>query len=320
MRSVNRRLPAAMVAVLFSVIPARSALGEPARKGACDKVTVELAESLSKDWIAAGVDLRSALATSEAPCTAVALRLEPAATGARLSATTPDGSIADRAIAHPSALVPTALGLVASLPPDVAPPPPAAPKIVTAEKRSDPPSLHTVVLPARPGPTSLWFGVSTGARIAEPSFLAMMDIEARVTLERGGWLAFGSIRYGSSLGETLVWAADASYDEVAGAVGIGRRFPIGATNLDLALVPSLVSASLGDDDETGVGTPSRLELRVGASAQWWLQTDEGWRVTLTADTDVAPRGLERPLRSDVDEPPLPVWTAGLRLGASGSIL
>ncbi|MEO8797529.1 MAG: hypothetical protein ABI551_06570 [Polyangiaceae bacterium] len=317
---MNRRLPAAMVAAFLSFILARPAFGEPARKGACDKVTVELAESLSKDWIAAGVDLTNALATSEAPCTAVALRLEPAATGARLSATTPDGSIADRAIAQPSALVPTALGLVASLPPDAAPPPPTAPKVVAMEKPSAPPSHLLVVLPARPGPTSLWFGVSTGVRIGEPSFLAMMDIEARVTLERGGWLAFGSIRYGSSLGETLVWAADASYDEVAGAIGVGRRFPIGTTNLDLALVPSLVSASLGDDDETGAGTPSRLELRVGASAQWWLVTGEGWRITLTVDTDVAPRGLERPLRSGADDPPLPAWTAGLRLGASGSIL
>ncbi|MGH7284579.1 MAG: hypothetical protein ACRELY_23890, partial [Polyangiaceae bacterium] len=247
--------------------------------------------------------------------------------------TTRDGRHTDRLVARPALLVPTALGLVASLPPDATSNAPVAetpetndvepsstmttsPRDLHDEPR-EPDDLSPHAFPS--AATQVWLGANAGARIAEPTFLGMVDLEARFCLEQGKWLVLGSLRYGSSVGESLV-STDDSYDEIAASIGIGRRFPIGESAIDVAILPGLVAASLDDDDETGATSPPKTELRIGASVQWWTSLEDGWRLTVTADTDVAPRGLGDSVRSDPDEPPLPAWTAGLRLGASGRLL
>ena len=300
---------------------------DAAPRDRCERVELDVSASLSSAWRDAADALRAELARSHASCVTARLSLETAPNdAARLLVTTPDGRQTERVVERPALLVSTAIGVVASLPSDprspadlaAMPPPPQpadeAPPIV-AQDAGD----ASTAKATSSSTTHVWVGVSGGARIAQPTFLGMIDMEGHATLEIDQWLILASIRYGSSMGEALV-STDDSYDELAGGLGIGRRFLLCPAQFEVALLPSLVSATLGDDDETGDAGSARTELRVGALLGWSMTTEDGWRVTVTADTDVTPRGFDRPVRSSDTEPPLPVWTAALRLGAAGRIL
>ena len=325
LRAISLALSACFFAVAASA-RAQSSSDEDATKDGsrdrCEQVSLDVSPSLSAPWRDAADKLRAELAKSQATCVAAQLSLEAASgDAARLIVTAPDGRRTERDVARPALLVSTAIGVIASLPSDSTTLPPdetsPAPTVVHEETRFE--SRPSDETPAPESMTHLWVGVSSGARVAEPTFLGMIDIEGHATLEINQWLILASIRYGSSMGEALV-STDDSYDEIAGSAGIGRRFLIGPSQIEAVILPSLVSATLDDQDETVANGSPRAELRVGALLGWSLTTEDGWRFTVSADTDVTPRSFDRPVRSAESEPPLPVWTAALRLGAAGRIL
>ncbi|MEO7111767.1 MAG: hypothetical protein ABI183_15100, partial [Polyangiaceae bacterium] len=241
--------------------------------------------------------------------------------GVQLSATSADGRHTTRLLTRVTALTPTALGIVASLPPDSNP----ASQTPTPDEKLAPRNESAIVdgAPSKQStdPTpQIWLGAATGVRIAAPTLLGMLDIEGRMGFEAGRWLVVASFRYGTSLGESGV-STDDSYYELVGALGVGRRFSVGSSVLDVVILPALARASLDyNDDDDGPSAGPRTEARVGTSFCWWTAFGDGSRINLTADTDVAPYGFFRGVRTAVSEPPMPVWTIGLRLGASGRIL
>ncbi len=304
-----------------------AAVGRPAKaQQSCDGVRLSLADDLSPAWREAADRLRSELAAGDAPCVSATLLVENATDGAaRLSATTPDGRHTERVLTKVSALVPTALGIVASLPPD---PPIAAP--VTKSPRTNFARVPEQTTAAEVGKADLttardeatpkvFVGVSAGARVAAPTPLGMLDIEGHAYFEMNRWLVTASFRYGTSLGESAV-AADDSYSELVGSLGAGRRFQIGASSLDLVVSPEIASATLDDDDDGETAGIARLEARVGASMCWWTTFRDESRVGLMLDTDFAPYGLFHAVRSAQGEAPIPAWTAGFQLTVAGRVL
>jgi hypothetical protein len=306
-----------------------AAVGRPAHaQPSCDGVRLDLADDLSPTWREAGIRLRSELAASEAPCVSATLLVENASNGgARLSATTPDGRHTERVLTKVSALSPTAMGIVASLPPD-----PPAPTVESQSPRehftsaieeptADDVSENAARNRAAASP-QLWLGASAGPRIGAPTMLGMLDIEGHAYFEMDNWLVAASLRFGTSLGESAV-AADDSYYEIVGSLGAGRRFQIGASSLDVLLSPEIASASLADNDDGYEGVPpgvARTEARVGASIGWWTSFRDESRIGISVDSDIAPYGLLHGVRSAQTEPPIPAWTASLQLSVAGRVL
>jgi hypothetical protein len=307
----------------------------------CRGVQVNAAANLSEPWANAVRDLSAQIpANGDGRCAAMTLLVEPAENdSAKLSATARDGRHADRIVPKPSALGSTALGLIASLPPDEPAPPKNTPPKTEASApatpgsaapvSSSPPATSSSASPPNvaPAPTEktsalspeIWLGGGLGARVAEPSEVGMLDLEARGDLEVRHWLLVISFRYGSSIGETLT-PADAEYEETVVGLGVGRTIAIGKTQLSLAIIPSFAAVNIDDDDDANGSNGSRSTVRIGASLKWSVPLDKWWRFTITADSDFSPRSFAHEVYLDPSLPPLPAWTGGFRLGASGRLL
>jgi hypothetical protein len=315
----SRRRGRTTIACFVSLVIAASSRSASATNN-CDGVHLDLSDDLSPAWQEAGARLRAELVASDAACVNATLTIEPAPGGARLTATSADGSRTTRLLTRTASLVPTALGIVASLPPDTGSKQGASDASPSADDAHEEttPTEYVQTIPIDPAP-QLWLGASAGARLGGPTWLGMLDIEGHLGFESRRWLVVASLRYGTSMGESGV-STDDTYYEIVGALGVGRRFSLGSTTLDLVLSPALASASLNDnDDEVGPTVGARTEARLGASVCWWTQFSDGSRINLTADTDVAPYGFFQGVRTSETEPVLPVWTLGLRLGAAGRI-
>jgi hypothetical protein len=148
----------------------------------------------------------------------------------------------------------------------------------------------------------------------------MLDFEARADVLVTRWLLSLTLRYAPSL---EIGDSDLLYEEIVIGVGAGRRLPLGRGALDVSFVPALATMNMqwdndGDDPHPGSGGTS--SLRLGLSARWSTPITDSWRFTVTSDADVAPSGLERSASLGTGAPSLPIWTAGLRLGASGALL
>lgn len=307
-------------------------------EGPCRGIEIVAAPDLTEAWANATRDLE--LQMPEVPtgeCVAMTLSVQSAGEGkARLSATARDGRHAERVVDKPAALGSTALGLVASLPPDetaasaIARPIAQAPAPQTSASVAATPAPRSSVSEAsrvtpNPAPSGeasssqVWLSGGIGGRIAEPTGVGMLDLEARADLEVQRWFLSLSLRYGSSIGETLT-PHDASYDETVIGLGIGRTIPLGKTALEMALAPAIASVNIDDDDDANGTNGSRSELRFGASVRWSIPIDDWWRFTITADSDFAGRSLTHYVYVDPNLPPLPFWTGGLRFGAAGKLL
>lgn len=301
----------------------------------CRGVRVNAAPNLSEPWANAVRDLSAQIpANGDGRCAAMTLLVEPAENDtAKLSATATDGRHADRIVSKPSALGSMALGLIASLPPDEPaatknPPPksdavaPTASASATPVASSSPPPIPTASAPiekSSPLSPQVWLGGGLGGRVAEPTTVGMLDLEARGDLEVKNWLLVISFRYGSSIGETLT-PADASYEETVVGLGIGRTLALGKTQLSLAIIPSFAAVNIDDDDDANGSNGSRTTVRIGAALRWSVPLDKWWRLTVTADSDFSPRSFAHYVYVDPSLPPLPAWTGGFRLGASGKLL
>jgi hypothetical protein len=120
----------------------------------CHGVHVIASSDLSEAWASAAKDLKAQIpAVPDDQCASMTLSVDPADGDAvRLSATAHDGRHADRIVPKPSALGSTALGLVASLPPDEAPPPAPPPKPTASPTPANSATSSTAAATAKPSP------------------------------------------------------------------------------------------------------------------------------------------------------------------------
>jgi hypothetical protein len=179
----------------------------------------------------------------------------------------------------------------------------------------------------------VWLGVAAGGRIASPTSILTLDIEAYANVLVGPWLLMASIR---DIPTGLLAAQGVDEDafrEVSAGLGFGRRLFAGDATIDVALEPSLVAMQMEYDFPPG-SQPSSvhgsdIELAVDAMVRLGLPLTKGWALTLTIDADVVPSNVTTPTRLDVppgamvggiEPPPFPWLTSGLRLGVSGALL
>jgi len=152
----------------------------------------------------------------------------------------------------------------------------------------------------------------------------MGDIELRADLVARGWIVVASARFALlSARPSSTPIAGYGYNEYAFGLGFGRRFAIGTSFLDVAVLPTLVvmdeeGGPSGVAGDTASGGDSHL--RLGATARWAFARLGRWRLGLTLDGEIAPSDLRAAHHLDVALPPLPTWTAGARLGATGDVL
>jgi hypothetical protein len=294
----------------------------------CADVRVEMGPSLRGEWEAAVRLLREELARlGQSDCEHVALSVRRERGVVLLVATGADGRRAERVLEQPAALVPTALGLVLSIPAESPGSPPRVPSaessgpLVTRDRSSEssPP-------PTSARPVSAWLGFALGGRLGQPTSVVMGDVEGRADLLLNHWLLMASFRYApAGIIRGLRLDTD-TYHEIAVSLGVGRRLDVGRVSFDFALTPTLVAAKMEGDAKPGEDLDmddvrqSDVQFRVGASVRCLLPITQSWRLTLTSDAEIAPAEAAAPVRFDPRLPPFPSWTAGLRVGATGELL
>jgi hypothetical protein len=291
----------------------------------CAGVRIQGAPDLAPEWADAVRQLAAQLPQVADSCAAMTLSVEPVPDGGvRLAAMAADGRYTERTLVRPGSLAATALGLVASIPREPATPPAdtgargALPPVQPAPAPSPAPSPAPPPSGSPPRRIELWLGIEGGARIGGPSPIQMLDFEARVDAVVSAWLLSLSLRYAPSIGPDN---SDSTYEEIEFGLGAGRRIPLGRGALDVSVVPGLATMNMqwGEDSQapqTGAGSAFRL----GGVARWSVPASDSWRFTVAADADFAPAGVDHTLRLGPSAPTLPVWTAGLRIGAAGALL
>ena len=296
--------------------------------GACAGVRIEMGADLGQEWEVAVRQLREELARlGRGDCERVTLSVRRERGAVLLVAAGADGRRAERVLEQAAALVPTALGLVLSIPPE----PPGSPVHVPSAESSSPPVARDRVPEPSPATTgaravSAWLGFGVGARVGQPTSVVMADIEGRADLLLNHWLLMASFRYAPvGIVRDLRLDIDA-YHEIAIGLGVGRSLDVGPISFDFALTPTLVAAKMegdakaGEDRDTDDVRQSDIQLRIGASARGLLPVGRSWRLTFSSDAEIAPAEAAAPVRLDPRLPPLPSWTAGLRVGATGELL
>jgi hypothetical protein len=263
-----------------------------------------------------------------AECSANRLRIVLMEGAVLLRAESSDGRVAERAVQDPSQLSAVALGLVASIPPEPAPPvlPPAPPALVTTEPERAPPpvvadaSPSVASAPAPPEANILAIGVGGGARLAEPTHVLVADFELRADFPVGRWILLAAARFAPFSVRVEGEVSHYAYDELALGAGVGRRFSFGPDVVDLSTMPTVVVA----DEEallTGAGgDPDSLAyLRWQLCARWLFARAGSWRLGTALDIDVAPTALDKPIVVAPLLPPIPTWTIGVHFAASGEL-
>jgi hypothetical protein len=294
----------------------------------CAGVRVHAAPDLTPEWAQALGELTAQLPpVADSSCPALTLSVEPdPVEGVRVAAMAADGRYAERTVPSASGLAATVLGLVASIPGELAGEEPDAGKpsgepvvVGTAgPPRGASADASIVVAPAEPPRhVELWLGLAVGGRIGESNTVEMFDFEARADAVVNRWVLSLSLRYAPSIGPDN---SDSTYEEVVFALGAGRRIPIGRGAVDLSVLPGLATMNMQwNEDDINPQSGGSSAFRIGLSARWSAPISEFWRFTVTADGDVTPAGLDHVQRLGPNAPALPTWTAGLRVGASGAL-
>ena len=296
-------------------------LGAAPRVAAADEavcaVDVVAAQTLSPSWMDAVAALRVDLAKlARAECVVGTLTVDPTPSGARVVLHTVDGREAAREVARPSALEAMSYGLVVT---------PVSSPVATS---TAPPPATTTAAARPPTPAverqpSTRFGLDVsldgGVRIAFPTSIAMPDFAFRADVRANDWIVTATVRVAPTAAQLNAFVAGYAYNETSLALGVGRRFRIASTSLDLTAQAALVLMSEdGDAPVEEGGAPS--ELRVGACVRWLLFAKSRIRPNITLEGEIAPTALATPLRVGADLPPLPTWTLGLRVGITGELL
>jgi hypothetical protein len=309
---------------------------------------LEVAEA-PPEWKAPIKELREKLAAMEiAACTPMRLEIRFSAGGARVVVAAADGRTAERPV-RPDTLVPTALGLVMGIPAEAsgtanasAPTTATATPTPTPTPTSTPTSTSAAPAPATssfaptptssappPPPLGLLASLSFGFRLTAPTSAAALDLEARVDLAVGRWLVLATVRSAlvSCLGQQGL-DCDA-YTDVGGGVGIGRRFSLGPTALDVAFEPQIVAMKMEYDagnDERTFSQATIPTLFLDVSARLVVPIAAHWGLALTLDGSVAPSILASPTHLELPAGvssgtplPFPAFTGGVRLGPVGAL-
>src|SRR5437763_1041025 len=117
-----QRLVVACGAALAAGLTPRIAFAEGTP---CDRVLVEVSAPLDASWLAEVARLRAQVASLPSDeCSATTLALVLRGGRVVLRASAPDGRVGEREVGDPSALTSIALGLLAAIPVETAPPPP----------------------------------------------------------------------------------------------------------------------------------------------------------------------------------------------------
>lgn len=295
---------------------------------ACGDVRIEVQPDLGEEWMAAVHQLHDELAhLGRGDCERVTLSLRREGGVVRLVAIGADGRRAERVLERPSALVPTALGLVLSIPAEAPSPPLDLPSVESSNSplaRDRRPEASAA--PTGGPPLSAWLGASFGGRLGQPTSLVMMDVEGRADLVLNHWLLLASFRY-APVGIVRGLRLDIdTYHEIAVSLGVGRSLDVGRVSFDFGLTPTLVAAKMEGDTRLGMDADSddvkqsNVQLRIGASVRCLLPIEKTWHLTFSSDAEIAPTDVGAPVRLDPRLPPFPSWTAGLRVGAMGELL
>jgi hypothetical protein len=303
---------------------------------------VRVPTGLSPEWTGAVDNLRGQIAQlSPADCQPMTISIEPQEEGMRIIAITSDGRRTYRTVRSADNLAAVAMGLLITIPGEPLAPP-AAPSTPPAPPVPRPPDVQATVRvapeanEARAKAIALWTGIAGGIRLTSPTALAVLDIEARADILIDPWLMLITLRSAvvSCLGQQGI-DCDV-YNDVSIGAGVGRRFHVGAPDIDLAFEPSLVvmhmeydaaSGSSGTEGPTVVDTD--VALRLDVSARLSVPVDPRWALTITLDGGLAPAMLTRPAALELPVggaagtekiPPFPAWSGGVRLGVSGALL
>ncbi|MGA2451329.1 MAG: hypothetical protein ABTD50_21935 [Polyangiaceae bacterium] len=318
-------IPRGAPAVLAGGVGLGAALCPTASWGshACAGVRVDAPASLSPRWMEAARDARQAVTNSSGlDCAWVEVSVSPVRVDSvggeevRVSATTADGRQAERVVRRPSALAPTIVGLVASIPDDGTGGPPQG-----QGSSGDTETLRTARAASGtppPTPVSVWAGLASGGRVSQPYLLEMVEFEGSADVRVQSWILCALFRFGFGAGGDDDDAT--TYSETDIGLGAGRGFALGATTVDAVFVPSLATMRFDDRDEPGGPGGSVSEFRLGARVRWSIPMSASWRFTLTADSEIAPQGFAHPIHTQPLMPALPAWTGGMRIGASGRLL
>ncbi|AKU94867.1 hypothetical protein AKJ09_01531 [Labilithrix luteola] len=298
-----------------------------ARPNACDAVRVGAGNDLPPPWQEAVEALRTRAKTlPRDDCQAVEITVRRDGDRVIASASTADGRRAERAIRTPSDLVPVALGLVASIPPEEEERPVATratpPSSVAPDESKEPDEKSRPLPEPTPPSLRLSLGAATGVRAGFPTSAGMFEIEGFANLLARDWVVSASVRwvpYGWRFtpgppGEQY------SYQEVALGLGFGRRFTASSLVIDAIASTVLVSST----ESTGEGYDSdggfKAQVRLDAAFRLSLPITRHWSAVAVLDGELDPFHVAAPIRFDPESPPLPTWTIGLRLGASGDLL
>ena len=288
-----------------------------------------------KTWSAAIASLAHELTLLEGTaCRGLVVRIETRQDGsATLLVESDDGRRASRPVGEPNALVPIALGVLASLPEQPGPNAegPVADESVERSDDDDRERSSPSVAPTtRDKPargdgsfdlaqaSKLAAALSTGTRIGLPVGILMVDVEARLEAsitERTFLVAHGRfVPIGAPLGSTL---DEDNYREYAAGAGIGRYFPAGRSIWKLSFEPEVTLVSMESDELVGgdrSGTKSQVRL---LGTLGWSSAPVGpLRFVALFDGGVAPYSLGHVTRAAEGLAQLPAWMLGLRLGAS----
>jgi hypothetical protein len=290
----------------------------------CTSARVVEAAALTAPWRSAVDALRGDLASLR-DCLPSTISIAPAPGGVRLTLTTADGRRAERFVTSPDALGAVAVGLVASIPADVAPPaadaakaaaPDDARAVASATSRTDGiPAAPQATLAARP--VRVDAGAIAGIRVGMPTRVLVADVELRADVLVEGWFLLAAVRY-APLGVRFANPTIPGYvyDEVVVSIGAGRRFGQPPFVLDAAIATSLaVMTEEGDVPDGTGGTTSGA--RIAANARLLFGRSRA-RVAASVYTELAPVGAAPTV--DPALPSLPTWTVGVGVGVVGDVL
>jgi hypothetical protein len=323
-RSLGAVLCCAVGAALVTSAPAVASPAET--EDLCASLRLVVAPELESAWAHAAASLGQQLgdALSSAECAHVEVSLSlpapPALAGsADVHVRTPDGREATRHVKTPAALLPIVVGLLASAPPEPSPPAHAAPPGLDRHELPDfTPPVRRVPEAPDPNHVGVFVGFAIGARAGLPTQVVMADVELFAHVVLHDWLILASVRYAPIAAIRGLTADGDAYEEAGIGLGIGRRFHLERSSLDLSFVPTLVLVSMETDlPVEAFGTLA--DLRLDACARYGYSLSRSWTFNVALDTDVSPNGLVRPQLPNPGLVPVPAWTVGLRFGMTAAI-
>lgn len=299
-----------------------SARAAAADEPSCSAIRVSAAETLPPEWREAVETVRRELASRVAECVPIELTVRSAGGGALVVATGRDGRIATRSVRRPADLEAVALGLVASIPPDAPstrPPEPAIVEVTSTPTDLPPPEAAPPKPQPRDRPSPAAVGLELGGRFGMPTGVLSPELELHADIRFDTWFATTGMQAafaGTRPGRASIGGYD--YEEYAFGLGVGRRFVVGKTYLELAAGPRMVVITEeGDVPDDGVGG-TRTDLWLEGSVKWLLP-GERWRPLAALEIDGAPRHFTAAARVDERLPGLPSWSSAVHIGVIGDV-